>query len=224
MGKIIKGVLLDIDGTLVLSNIAHAECWVQAFVVHGIEIDYNQVRPLIGMGSDKLMPKLRADLRIDSGIGKAISETRSQLFLDHYAQKLRPTPGSRDLVERIQGSGLRTVVATSAQENELEVLLQAAQVDDLLTEATTSSDVEKSKPDPDIVLAALSRIELESEQALMLGDTPYDIEAAGRTGVGVIAMRSGGFSDQELVGALAIYDDPANLLEHWDESPLGRRE
>ncbi len=222
MGQIIKGVLLDIDGTLVMSNDAHAESWVEAFAVHGLEVKYEQVRPLIGMGGDKLLPRLDPILNNEEGLGKEISDTRTKLFLEQYVQKLQPTPGARELVKKIQDAGLKTVVASSAKEDELEVLLKSAQVDDLLTKATTSSDVEKSKPDPDIVKAALSKIGLQAEQALMLGDTPYDIEAASRSGVVVIAVRCGGFSDQQLVGALAIYDDPADLLEHWNESPLAK--
>lgn len=216
----IQAVLLDVDGTLVLSNDAHAESWVEACSMHGVEISFDQVRWLIGMGGDKLLPALRADLNKDEGLGKAISEARTKLFLDKYAGKLRPALGARQLVEKIQSVGLETIVASSAKDTELKVLLRAAEVEDLLTKATTSSEVERSKPEPDIVKVALEKLDIAADQVLMLGDTPYDIEAAEKVGVGLIAVRCGGFSDDKLTGAVAIYDNPADLLEHWDESPL----
>jgi phosphoglycolate phosphatase-like HAD superfamily hydrolase len=104
----------------------------------------------------------------------------------------------------------------------MQILLKAAQVEDLLQEVTTSSDAEASKPAPDIVEAALSKLNMEPDQVLMIGDTPYDIQSAGGAGVGLIALRSGGFDDAALAGAKAIYNDPADLLAHYSDSPLGK--
>jgi HAD superfamily hydrolase (TIGR01509 family) len=216
----IKGVLLDVDGTLVLSNDAHARSWVDAFRSHGVEVTFAQVRPLIGMGGDKIIPHLVRGLSSKEGEGRAISTARGEIFRESYAVDLQPTPGSRELVEYLQAKGLRLVVASSAKEDELRILLKAAGVDDLLEEATTSSDADKSKPDPDIIQVALQKMQLPADQVIMLGDSPYDIEAAGRAGVGCIALRCGGWKDVDLAGALAIYRDPADLLEHYHTSPL----
>ncbi|MBW3537926.1 HAD family hydrolase [Candidatus Parcubacteria bacterium] len=218
----IKGVLIDVDGTLVLSNDAHARSWVEAFAEHGYEAEFEQVRRLIGMGGDKLIPSLFPDLNDHSDPGRAIKTTRRRLMAERYVPQLKPAPGARALVERLQSEGLKTVVASSAQSQELEALLEAAQVAGLLTEATTSSDVEQSKPDPDIVAAALQRIGLPPAEVLMLGDTPYDIKAAGTCGVDVVALRCGGWGDEELTGAVAIYDHPADLLKNYRSSPLSR--
>lgn len=214
--KVTKGVLLDVDGTLVLSNDAHARSWVEAFARFGYEIRYRDVRKFIGMGGDKLIPKLVPSLNSESGTGKDISEFRSELFLQKYGPKLKSAPGSRKLVERMLGAGIRLMVASSASAKTLEALLEAAQVNDLLNKATTSDDADKSKPDPDIVHAALEKIGLPPDQVVMIGDTPYDIEAAGTAGVRLIAVRCGGWKDEDLAGATAIYDDPADVLDNYE--------
>jgi HAD superfamily hydrolase (TIGR01509 family) len=217
------GVLLDIDGTLVLSNDAHAAAWVEAFAHYNYSIKFDDVRKLIGMGGDKVIPKLVPELMAAEGHGKEISKFRSQLFLDKYAPHLKAAPGSRDLVKMLQANGVQLVVATSAKQAELQTLLKAAQVDDLLTQTTTSDDADNSKPDPDIVHAALQKLKVPAEHTLMLGDTPYDIEAAARAGVGLIALRCGGWSDSDLKGAIAIYNDPADVVAHYDETLLAHK-
>ncbi len=216
----VQAVILDVDGTLVLSNDAHAQAWVEAFASFGYEVSFEQVRPLIGMGGDKVIPKMVPDLNDQEGDGKAISERRKELIINRYGPKLQPAPGSRQLILRMQAAGSRLIIASSATSEELQVLLKAAQVDDLLHEATTSDEAEASKPAPDIVEAALSKLKMAPDQVLMLGDTPYDIQSAGAAGVAVIALRCGEFDDAKLSGAVAIYDDPADLLVHYDDSPL----
>jgi HAD superfamily hydrolase (TIGR01509 family) len=218
----LDGVILDIDGTLVLSNDAHAQSWVEAFANHGYEVPYDQVRPLMGMGGDQLMPKLVPELNDEAEPGKTIASEHKELVLNKYRPQLKPTNGARELVEKLFADGLHVVVATSASERELAVMLNVADVEDLLHETTTSADAENSKPAPDIVEAALKKAQLDPDRVVMLADTPYDIEAAGKAGVKVIAVRCGGFSDQDLEGAIAIYDDPADLLHHYDHSPLGQ--
>ncbi|HEV8194383.1 MAG TPA: HAD family hydrolase [Ktedonobacterales bacterium] len=218
----IRGAILDVDGTLVFSNDAHTHAWVEAFKEYGYDLPFEHVRPLIGMGGDKLMPTLVPGLNAREGIGKQIAERRKQIFLARYAPQLQPAPESRALIERMQHDGLRLVVASSAQRDELQVLLKAAQVDDLLQEATTASDVSESKPAPDAVATALGEIQLQPTEAVMLGDTPYDIESARKVGVGTIALRCGGTPDERLEGAIAIYDDPADLLAHYDQGPLAQ--
>jgi HAD superfamily hydrolase (TIGR01509 family) len=208
----IRGILLDVDGTLVLSNDAHAHAWVDAFREAGRDIPFERIRPLIGMGGDKLMPTVVPDLSTEAEPGKSIAERRTRIFLERYAPDLDPAPGARDLVEWLRSAGFAIGVATSAKAEELDAILKAANVQDLIEVATTSSDAEESKPDPDIVAAALEKLDLPAASAILIGDTPYDIEAAGRAGVRVIALRCGGFPEETLSGALAVFDDPAALL------------
>jgi HAD superfamily hydrolase (TIGR01509 family) len=219
--KRIRGVLLDVDGTLVDSNDAHARSWVEVFRRHGLEVSYERVRRLIGMGADKLLPEA-VGIREDSPEGQRLVRERSELFLREELPKLRPCRGARDLVARLRAEGLKLVVASSAKDEELQSLLRAAGVEDLLREKTSSDDAERSKPDPDIVEAAIRKSGLPKEALVMIGDTPYDVEAARRAGIDVVAVRCGGWTDADLAGAAAVYDDPADLLARLDESPLAR--
>jgi HAD superfamily hydrolase (TIGR01549 family) len=216
----IEAALIDVDGTLVLSNDAHAQAWVDAFATLGYDVSFEQVRPLIGMGGDQLLPRIVPGLNDQEGRGKEIADYRKQLVLHEYAPKFAAAPGARELIQKMQASGLKLVVASSASNEELEALLKVAQVDDLLQAATTSSDADASKPAPDIIEAALAKAQTSPERVIMLGDSPYDIESAAKAGVSVIALRCGGFSDQELSGAVASYNDPADLLAHYEQSPL----
>jgi HAD superfamily hydrolase (TIGR01509 family) len=214
---LIRGVLLDVDGTLVFSNDAHAAAWEEAFASYGYEVPFHELRELIGMGSDKLIKKVKPDLDDTKGDGKKIKELRAKIFLKKYVPTLSPTPGSRELVRDLQSKGLKTIAASSAKAQELKPLLKKAEVDDLLTEATTSDDAEKSKPDPDIVETALDKISLPAGEVIMIGDTPYDIEAAQKAGVACIALRTGGWQDADLHGAIAVFDDPSELRQRIDE-------
>ena len=218
----LQGAILDVDGTLVLSNDAHAQGWVEAFAAFGYEVKFEQVRPLIGMGGDQIVPKFAPGLDGKEGKGKEIADRRKELIINKFGSNLAPTNGARELLQKMQQEGLKLLIATSATSQELSVLLKAARVDDLLSqdEAATSSDAEKSKPEPDIVEVALSKLEMQPDSAVMLADTPYDIESASKAGVGVIAFRCGGFDDSQLKDALAIYNDPADLLAQYDSSPL----
>ena len=218
----VQGVILDVDGTLVLSNDAHAQAWVDAYAAYGYEVSFDKVRPLIGMGGDQLMPEVTPELNKEEGDGKAISERRKELMINRYGPTLPPTKGARQLIERMKDEGLKLIIGSSATSQELEVLLKSAAIDGLIDQVTSSSDAEASKPAPDIVEAALQKLEMQPSEVLMLGDTPYDIQSATAAGVGVIAVRCGGFNDADLAGAKAIYDDPADLLAHYADSPLGK--
>ncbi|MEG4457165.1 HAD family hydrolase [Microcoleus sp. N9_A1] len=219
----LQAVILDVDGTLVLSNDAHAQAWVEAFAAFGYDVPFEKIRPLIGMGGDKIIPKMVSGLSEEEGDGKKIAQKRKELIINRFSSTLDPAPGSRELVLKMQQEKLRLIIATSATADELSGLLKAAGVDDLLDEATTSSDVEASKPEPDIVEAALSKLQVEASQVVMLADTPYDIEAASKCGVSLIAFRCGGFDDDSLAGAAEIYDHPADLLAHYQDSILGEK-
>ena len=214
----LKGVLLDIDGTLLDSNDAHAAAFTRAFAEHGLDIPFDHVRPLVGMGSDKLIPSLTG-FEHDSERGEQVSARKKGIFEERYLPRLQPTRGARALLERFLADGLTLVVATSAGGDEMKGLLEQAGIEDLIHGATSSGDVENSKPDPDVIGAAIKKSKLDREELLMIGDTPYDIEAAAKAKVKTIALRCGGWWDDDaLSGAAAIFDDPGDVLANW---PLG---
>jgi len=218
----VRAALLDVDGTLVDSNDAHARAWVDAFAECGHAIPLERVAPLIGKGGDKLMPEV-SGVKSESDEGKRIDTRRSAIFKERYLPNLKPFPRARELLERMRGAGLTLVVATSAKKEEMEPLLEVCGGTELVTLRTSSDDAENSKPDGDIIAAALARAKVGAREALMLGDTPYDIEAASRVGVATVALRSGGWEDVALEGAVAIYADASDLLQRFESSPFARR-
>jgi phosphoglycolate phosphatase-like HAD superfamily hydrolase len=218
MGRV-RGVILDMDGTLIDSNDAHAHAWLEAMEEKGFQPGFEKVRRLIGMGGDFLIPEA---LGIDphSEEGKTISRRRKEIFREQYLPNLQPFAKVKELVLRMQAGGLKLVVASASKREELEAMMERAGISDLIDEATSASDVEEPKPEADVVYAALSKLGLPPEDVLMLGDTPYDIESAGKARVGVIALRCGGWDDEALQGARALYWDVADLFTHYGESPL----
>jgi HAD superfamily hydrolase (TIGR01509 family) len=217
----IRGAVLDVDGTLVDSNDAHAHAWVEALAENGVHVPFEKVRPLIGMGGDKLLPAT-AGLKEGSQKGERISRRRGEIFKQKYLPTLKAFPGAKELLSRMHSQGLRLVVASSAKADELGPLLKICGADGLVEDTTSSDDADRSKPDPDIIHAALTALAFSPAEAVMLGDTPYDIEAAARAGLAVIAFRSGGWDERELKGAVAIYQGPGELLRLYDSSPLTR--
>jgi HAD superfamily hydrolase (TIGR01509 family) len=211
-----SAVLFDIDGTLVDSNDAHARAWVEAFAEAGIQVDFAHVRRCIGMGGDKLMPEV-SGIREDSSRGESISRRRGEIFRERHLPHLQPFRDARELVAACKARGATCVAASSASKEDLRALLEIVGADSLLDAATSSDDAEESKPDPDIVQAALKKAGVRAGEALMIGDTPYDLEAAARAGVAVVAVRCGGWGDEDLRGAKAIYDGPWDLLARLDE-------
>jgi len=216
--SLFSAVLLDVDGTLVDSNDAHAEAWRQAFSDNGIDVSFAAVRRCIGMGGDKLLPEV-SGIEESSPTGQKIGDRRAAIFKQGLPT-IRAFRDAGKLVETLKGRGFTLVAASSAKEDELHPLLETAGARDLIHGATSSDDAEESKPEPDIVHAALGHAKVSAAQAVMIGDTPYDIEAARRAGVKTIAFRSGGWSDADLAGAIAIYDGPWDLLARLDDSPL----
>ena len=215
------GIILDIDGTLIDSNDAHAHSWIEAMAEQGYNIPFDKVRPLIGMGGDKVLPEVLG-ISKDSPQGKTIDQRRSEIFQQRYLSKVRAFPGAGELLQRMHDQGLKLVVATSSKQEELNKLLNiiGPHVSDLFQQETTSSDAPQSKPNPEVVDVALQKSDLKPDTAIMIGDTAFDIEAAAKAGVKTIALLCGGWSDSDLKGAIAIYNDPADLLAHYDESPL----
>lgn len=222
-----RGVILDVDGTLIDSNDAHARAWADTGERHGYDLGFDRVRPLIGMGGDRILPML-AGVEEDSPEGRELSETRGDIFRRDYLPEIRAFPGVRALVERLRDDGFDIVVASSASREDLAALLETAGIPDLVRSTTSSGDVEESKPDPDIVEEAVARANVSRDRLLMIGDTPYDVEAARRARVPVVAVRSGGWDAPDLDGAAAVYDDIADILDHYeavflDDTLFGRR-
>ncbi len=216
-----RSVILDVDGTLVASNDAHAHAWVEALAGHGRRVELSRVRPLIGMGGDKLLQAL-VGLSPDSEDAQAIMASRRRIFQDRYLPSVEPTPGAHRLLEWFRDERLTLVVATSARADEVHDLLRIANATKLMEAVVTADDVDLSKPDPDTVREAVKRTRCPAHEVVMLADTPYDLEAAGRAGIGLIGLRCGGWGDADLSGAIAVYDDPQDLLDRYDLSPFKR--
>lgn len=212
-------VLVDVDGTLVDTNEAHARAWVEVFAGGGHDVPYAKVRSLIGMGADQMLPRLLG-IEKESPEGKRLAQSWGTLFRERYLPFAKPLPGAADLLRRIHDRGAKLVAASSGEEDIADALLERVGAKELLADRTTSKDAKRSKPAPDLIEIAVKKGGAEPGATILLGDAPYDIAAAQPVGVGVIALRSGGFSDEALAGALALYDDPADLLAHWDDSPL----
>jgi HAD superfamily hydrolase (TIGR01509 family) len=214
---VLRGVIFDIDGTLIASNEAHARSWVETLSEAGYEVPFDVIWPMIGMGGDKLLPAA-AGIASDSTIGMQLSKRRWEIFESKFLPSLRPTDGARALVEQIKSDGLKTVVATSAKGNQLDALLDVAGVRELMDATTSSTDAAESKPDPDIVQAAVRKSGFKPDELIMLGDTPYDVEAAIGAHVNMVGLLCGGWTKEELSGATAIYENPADVLRWYDQS------
>jgi HAD superfamily hydrolase (TIGR01509 family) len=221
----IKAVIFDIDGTLVDSVDLHAQAWKDTFKNFGKDVPYEQVRHQIGKGADQLLPVFFSREELEE-LGDEIEQYRSDIFKREYLPRVRAFPKVRELFERVTKGGKRIVLASSAKEDEINAYKKIANIDDLVEVETSSDDAEKSKPHPDIFKAALEGLgDVRPEDVIVVGDTPYDAEAAGKLGIRTIGLLSGGFPESELrsAGASRIFEDPADLLQSYDESPLGER-
>lgn len=218
----ITTVLLDIDGTLVDSNDAHAKAWLDTLAEFKFDPDYSAIRTKIGMGGDKLLPSV-IGIDPESKLGEQIFKRRSTIFKEKYLPTLCAFPQTRNLLKHMLKIGLQLVVATSASKDDLTSILDQTEISDLLKVRVTSDDAENSKPDPDILQAALKKMKATPEESIMIGDTPYDIEAAIRAHVKSIGFTSGGWGRSALVGAVEIYGGPIDLLAQFNTSLLHRR-
>lgn len=216
------GILLDIDGTLIDSNEAHARAWMEALEEAGIPADYSEIRAKIGEGGDRLLPQVTG-IASESELGQRLAGRRDEIFRLDYLPKLRSFAGTRSLLELFRDRGFRYAAATSGSRRDAEALLIQARLDDLIDELVTGDDAAASKPAPDILTLALARLGLSAKDAVMLGDTPYDIEAARRAGMPAVAFTCGGWSREALKGAMAVYQGPWELLAVFDHSPFARR-
>ncbi|WP_068148908.1 HAD family hydrolase [Rhodococcoides corynebacterioides] len=213
--------LFDIDGTLVDSNYAHVHAWTRAFREAGIPVPAWRTHRSIGMDGSKLLESLTGDA--DEDRAQHAKELHTQYY-EELAPLLEPLPGTRELLAEIEHRGLQVVLATSAPENELSIVRDVLGIDDIVSESTSSEDVETAKPEPRIVDIALERAGVPADRAVFVGDSVWDVEASRSAKVACIGVRSGGISSAELrdAGAVAVYDDPADLLASLDDSPIAR--
>ena len=211
--------ILDIDGTLVDTNYQHAIAWYMAFRQHDVRLPVWRIHRHIGMGGDQLVKALAGE-DVDHEIGDDIRSAETALYLS-MIQSTSPLEGARDLIADLKAQGRQVVLASSAKDQEVDHYLDLLDARDLVDAWTTSGDVESTKPDPDLVHAALDKLDVR--EAVMVGDTPWDVEAARKAGVDTIAVLTGGFSEQELreAGAVAVFDSIVALREGVGDTPLG---
>lgn len=215
----IKALIFDVDGTLINSVDAHARAWCDAFQEFGYEIKFLRMRHQIGKGGDQLMPVFLSEKEIKT-IGKALEKRRKEIFQENYLPHVKAFPQVRELFEKVLASHKRVALASSAAGEELEVYKKITNITDLIDEETSKDDAKKSKPYPDIFQAALKKLKGPSQdEVLIIGDTPYDAEAAGKAGIACIGVLAGGFPAEELkaAGCHAIYRDPSDLLLNYDK-------
>jgi HAD superfamily hydrolase (TIGR01549 family) len=212
--------ILDIDGTLVDTNYQHALAWYRAFREHGILLPIWRIHRHIGMGGDQLVGAL-TDERTEEDKGDEIRSTEKERYFE-LIDEVSTMEHSRDLIVELKDRGHRVILASSAKEDEVDRYLDLLDAREIADDWTTSADVESTKPEPDLVRAALDRAGGSQDDAVMVGDTPWDIHAANNAGVGTLAVRTGGFGVDELreAGALDVFESVAELCAALDRTPL----
>jgi HAD superfamily hydrolase (TIGR01509 family) len=220
----LQAAIFDIDGTLIDSVDAHALAWQEAFKYFGKDVPFDQVRAQIGKGGDQLMPVFFTTQELEA-FGKELEEYRRQHFRFNYLPTLKPFPRVRELLQRVRSEGQRLVIASSSNREDLNALMHLCDITDLVDDSVSGDDAEESKPEPDIYLAALKKLDgMDPNDVLSVGDSPYDALAASKAGIRSIGVLCGGFLELELraAGCLEVYKDPADLLERYTSSLLGR--
>lgn len=220
----IKAIIFDIDGTLVDSVDLHARAWQEIFKKYGKDVPFDDVRQQIGKGSDQLLPVFFSKTELDE-FGEKMERERGELFKREYLPRVKSFSNVRELFERVIADNKRVALASSAKGDELKSYKKIARIEDLVDEETSSEDADKSKPHPDIFQAALKKLgDVKPDEAIVVGDTPYDAEAAGKAKIKTVGVLCGGWSEQDLhaAGCIAIYRDPSDLLAHYEDTPLAK--
>ncbi|MCJ2035319.1 HAD family hydrolase [Methylobacterium sp. J-068] len=224
MAKTVQAVIFDIDGTLLDSVDLHARAWVDAFAHFGVTVSHADARSQIGKGGDQLLPVFLDESRI-AREGERIEAYRSDLFKRDYLSKVKPFPGVPALFRHLRAEGLTVALASSGKAKEVEQYQKLLGIEGLADVVVSSDDVERSKPFPDIFAAALEKLApIGAAAAIVIGDTPYDAEAASKAGIRTIGVLCGGFPEADLNGAgcVALYQDPQDILDGYRDSPLAR--
>ncbi|MCY0906118.1 HAD family hydrolase [Arthrobacter sp. H14-L1] len=216
------GVLFDVDGTLVDSSYLHTVSWWQAFRRQDLDVQMASIHRAVGMGGDKIIAHLLGPDR-NADDDAALEASHGAIFSTHWPA-LRAFPGAKDLLAQCADAQLAVVLASSAREDELAVLKAALNADASIDAATSSGDAEHSKPEPDILIAALRAGQLEAANTVYVGDSAWDVYASAELSIPCVGLTCGGTSAAELrdAGAVAVYRDPATLLQELAESPIGK--
>jgi len=220
----VKAAVFDVDGTLVDSVDLHAQAWQDALRHFGKDVPFEQLRSQIGKGGDQIVP-LFFDKDEAERIGEDVREYEKQAFRSRYMSRVQPFPGVRELFKRIRAAGIKTALATSSPRPDLDHNKRLAHIEDLVDAESTADDAERSKPHPDIFQAVLAQLDgIGPDDAIAIGDSPYDAEAARKAGMRAIGFRCGGFPEEALreAGCMALYDSPEHLLREFESSPLVR--
>jgi len=218
-----KWLLSDIDGTLVDSNTLHAEAWRRAFEEFGIQVGMDEIWRQIGKGGDQLIPEF-VPYFDRKKIEEPLKALRKSLFHKEYMPRVVAFEKSQELLKRVKSSGKKIGLATSSEEEDVATYKRIVGMEDLVEKTSSQADAAASKPDPDIFVAALRKAGIEANQAIVLGDTPYDAEAAGKLGIRVIGLTCGGWKRDDLkdAGCSEVYKSPADLLANFNSSLLAK--
>lgn len=211
--------IFDIDGTLVDSNELHVDSWDRAFRHFGREFPRNKLRAQIGKGSDQYIPEFLTPDEIRR-FGKKLDDYRSELFRKEYLPKVRPFPKVRELFQRIRDDNKQIMLASSGKKKDTKYYIDLLKIEGLIDGYVSGDDADSSKPAPDIFAASLKKLgNISAADAVTVGDTKFDVEAAGKAGLKTIGLLCGGTSKTVLreAGAIDIYNDPADFLAHYDE-------
>ena len=221
--RMLTALIFDLDGTLADTNEAHTQSWVRGLAEHGYTLDADRIRPEMGKGGDNLFPDVLgqdAEARDGEAVRKSVGEAYKKIAAE---QKLTLFDGAVELLDELRRRGIKTALATSSGEGDLTATFGSLGVDlrEHVDEVVMKDDVERSKPFPDIVLAALEKLKLSPAECAMVGDTPHDAEAAKKAGVIAIGFLAGGMNDERTLaraGARRVYQGPTDLLAHLDEA------
>lgn len=210
----LRGIILDIDGTLVDSNRAHAEAWRLAFSEFGIVANVDDIRGVTGLGAENVLPR-SAGIQVYSPVGRAISRRRREIFTTRFLPNLKPFPKAKDLIRRFHDSGVRVVAASANEPSEAAELIGIVDAEPYIDVVVTAFDEPPASRDHDLVRAALRKAELPADVSLMVGDTPYDYEAARKARVPFIGLLCGGWTSRDFPDAVGIFNSPADMLQRF---------
>jgi HAD superfamily hydrolase (TIGR01549 family) len=216
----IRAFIFDIDGTLVDSNGLHVGSWDRAFQRFGKQFSREQLRAQIGKGSDQYLPEFLTPEEIKR-FGKELDEYRSELFKKEYLPKVRPFSKVRELFQRLRDDNKHIVLASSGKKADTKYYVDLLKIGDFIDGYVSGDDADSSKPAPDIFAASLDKLgDISPADAVTVGDTRFDVEAAKKADLRTIAFLCGGTTESVLrqAGAIAIYRDPADLLAHYDKA------
>ncbi|HEY0427779.1 MAG TPA: HAD family hydrolase [Pyrinomonadaceae bacterium] len=215
----IQAVIFDIDGTLIDSNAAHAESFAGAFKKFGKDVPAGELKCLIGMGADDILKKYLSGDEIEK-IGEDLKEYRKKVFLEKYLPNLKVFPKTRELFEKLKQDDRQPALGSSASEEELKEYKKLLDIDEFIEEETNADDADEAKPEPDIFLAAFDKLKnVDKENVLVIGDTPYDAEAASKADLKIFGVESGGWTREKLLetGCAEVFRNVAEIYENYEK-------